>query len=231
MTRRILVIDDDPDVIAILKMTLERAGYDVTAAASGREGLERVIDCYPDLILLDVMMPVMDGWQVCYRLREITEAPIIMLTVLGKEQSVVKGLHLGADDYIAKPWSNRELLARIRAVLRRADTSTTTPKQNFYLQGDLMIDPIRRKVSIGGEKIDLTPVEFRLLAYLARRPGQVVPYSELMAQVWGTEFNHNIVSLRVHVHNLRQKIEKDPQNPQHILAKRGVGYYLTNQEA
>ncbi len=231
MSKKILVIDDDPDVRTILKMTLERAGYDVAVAASGTEGLERVIDYYPDLILLDIMMPAMDGWQVCHRLREATEIPIIMLTVLGKEQDVAKGLHLGADDYILKPWSNRELLARVRAVLRRTDTSSTALRHNIYVQGDLVIDPIQREVTIGGNKINLTAIEFRLLTYLARRSGQVVPYSELMTQVWGTEFSQNIISLRVHVHNLRRKIEKDPQNPRYILAKRGIGYYLTAQEA
>jgi two-component system response regulator VicR len=230
VTKRILVIDDDPDVRAVLQMTLERAGYEVAVAASGTEGLERVIECCPDLILLDVMMPVMDGWQVCHRLRDVTEVPIIMLTVLGKEQDVAKGLHIGADDYISKPWSNRELLARIRAVMRRVDTSSTAVAHQVYVRGGLVIDLIHREVAIEGNEIELTTLEFRLLAYLARRSGQVVPYSELMTQVWGTEFNQNIVSLRVHVHNLRQKIEKDPKNPRYILAKRGIGYYLADRE-
>lgn len=231
MTKRILVIDDDPDVREVLQLTLERAGYEVAVAASGAEGLEKVIDCCPDLILLDVMMPVMDGWQVCHCLRDVTEVPIIMLTVLGKEQDVTKGLHLGADDYISKPWSNRELLARIRAVMRRVDTSSTAVAHKVYSRGDLVIDLIHREVAIEGNKIELTALEFRLLTYLTRRSGQVVPYSELMAQVWGTEFSQNIVSLRVHVHNLRQKIEKDPKNPRYILAKRGVGYYIADQES
>jgi len=230
MARTILVIDDDPDVSAILEMTLERAGYQVVVAASGAEGLARVMDCHPDLVLLDIMMPMMDGWQVCHRLREVTEVPIIMLTVLGKENDIARGLQLGADDYIAKPWSNRELLARIRAVLRRAETSSCdASRQDIYARGDLLVDLVQRRVTIRNKKIDLTPIEFRLLTYLARRSGQIVPYSELMTQVWGTEFNQNIVGLRVHIYNLRQKIERDPKNPQYILAKRGVGYYLVGQ--
>ncbi len=230
MARTILVIDDDPDVNAILKMTLERAGYQVVVAASGAEGLERAMDCRPDLILLDIMMPRMDGWQVCHRLREVTEVPIIMLTVLGKENDIARGLQLGADDYIAKPWSNRELLARIRAVMRRAETSSCdVTRQDIYASGDLLIDLVQRRVTIRNKKIDLTPIEFRLLTYLVRRSGQIVPYSELMTQVWGTEFSQNIVGLRVHIYNLRQKIEQDPKKPQYILAKRGVGYYLIDQ--
>ena len=226
---KILVIDDDPDVGQILNMKLTRAGYEVAIATGGKEGLEKARDDHPDLILLDIMMPDMDGWQVCGRLREMTDVPIIMLTVLGRQEETTKGLRLGADDYIVKPWSNPELLARIHALLRRAGTSPATSWQQIYSCGDLVIDPIQRQIAIGNREVYLTPIEFRLLSYLARRAGQVVTYSELIAQVWGTETEQDIVRLRWHIHNLRQKIERDPRQPQYLRGKHGIGYYCAAQ--
>jgi len=226
---KILVIDDDPDVGQILNMKLTRAGYEVAIATGGKEGLEKARDDHPDLILLDIMMPDMDGWQVCGRLREMTDVPIIMLTVLGRQEETTKGLRLGADDYIVKPWSNPELLARIHALLRRAGTSPATSWQQIYSCGDLVIDPIQRQIAIGNREVYLTPIEFRLLSYLARRVGQVVPSSELIAQVWGTETEQDIVRLRWHIHNLRQKIERDPRQPQYLRGKHGIGYYCAAQ--
>jgi DNA-binding response OmpR family regulator len=229
MTKKILVIDDDPSVREILEIKLVRTGYEVVTATCGKEGLEKAQDNSPDLILLDVMMPGMDGWQVCRRLREITDAPIIMLTVLSRRQGAVKGLSLGADDYIVKPWSSPELLARIQAALRRVTTSPATDWQHTYSCGELLIDPRQREVVIEGRNIHLTPIEFRLLFYLARRAGQVVPYSELIAQVWGGEIEDEIDRLRWHIHNLRQKIEKDPGHPQYLRGRHGVGYYCAGQ--
>jgi len=206
MSKKILVVDDDPEVGQVLEMTLTRAGYEVTVATGGREGLEKAHDSRPDLILLDVMMPDMNGWQVCRRLREVSDVPIIILTVLGREEEIVKGLRLGTDDYVVKPWSNQELLARIHAVLRRVSTSPTTPGQQNCSCGDLVVDPTQREITIGGRKIYLTPIEFRLLTYLARRSGQVVSYSELIAQIWGIECKQDIDTLRWHIYNLRRKI-------------------------
>jgi len=231
VTKKVVAIDDDPEVRAILKMTLENAGYDVMTATSGIEGLASVCHSRPDIVLLDVTMPVMDGWQVCRRLREITNVPIVMLTVRGREKEIARGLHLGADDYILKPWSNRELLARIKAVLRRASTFSNARWQDSYSCGDLSIDLIHRQVILEDKMIEVTPIEFHLLAYLAGRPGQVVPYGELTAQLWGIECEQHMASLRVHVHNLRQKIEKNPRSPRHLLGKRGTGYYLAQGEA
>lgn len=228
MPKKVLVIDDDPDVGQILKVTLVQAGYKVTVATSGKEGLERVRDNRPDLVLLDVMMPGTNGWQVCSYLREFTDVPVIMLTVLGGQGDTVKGLLLGADDYIVKPWSNRELLARIHAVLRRVGTSLTKIWQQTCSYGDLVIDVRGRKVTIGDRKIHLTPTEYRLLTYLARRPGRIVPSSELIAQIWGVECKQDIIRLRWHVHNLRRKIEKDPKDPQCLLGRYGIGYYFAD---
>ena len=227
--KKVLVIDDDPDVGQTLKLMLAHAGYKVVVATNGLEGLEKARSECPDLILLDIMMPGMNGWQVCRHMRKVTNAPIIMLTVLDEQKSVIDGLQLGADDYIVKPWSNRELLARIRAVLRRVDTSPAAFWSSAALQGDLSIDPIHRDVIIDGTRLGLTPIEFRLLTYLARRPGRVVPYSELLAQIWGTEFEQDIRSLRWHMHNLRRKIEKDPQRPRYLLVKYGIGYCFAGQ--
>lgn len=228
MPQNILVIDDEPEVGELLEMILIQAGYKVTVATSGREGLDKVRDDRPDLILLDVMMPYMNGWQVCLNLQEMADIPIIMLTVLDKQKEIAKGLQLGADDYIVKPFSNRELLARIHAVLRRAGTLPTT-WQHTYSCGDLTVDLIQREVFVGGKKVHLTPIEFRLLAHLARRSGQVVPYSELISRIWGIGWEQDIVSLRWHMHNLRQKIETNPQHPRYLLGMHGIGYYCVEQ--
>jgi DNA-binding response OmpR family regulator len=230
MTKKVLVIDDDPEVRAILRMTLEGAGYDVVTVGSGMEGLASVRHNGPDAVLLDVTMPIMDGWMVCRRLREITDVPIIMLTVRGQERDVARGLNLGADDYVIKPWSNRELVARIRAAMRRANALATAYRQDSYSCGDLTIDLAHREVIRGDKTIEVTPIEFHLLACLASRPGQVVPYADLIAKLWGTECAHHMASLRVHVHNLRQKIEKSPRHPHCLLGKRSIGYYLAQGE-
>ncbi|MFZ5917768.1 MAG: response regulator transcription factor [Chloroflexota bacterium] len=224
MNTKILVIDDDPDFGRILKLTLEQAGYQVALATSGAEGLEKCHQCTHHLVLLDVMMPGLDGWDVCRQLRQTLDVPIIMITVLNKEAEIVKGLNLGADDYITKPWSNLELLSRIRAVLRRVKTSTCIG--DTYSDESLSICPATGQVLRDGQSIQLTHIERRLLFYLARRPGQIVSHSELLSQVWGSELKQDINCLRWHIHNLRQKLEDDPHNPQYIVAQHGMGYCL-----
>jgi len=224
MAKKILIIDDEAHVCSVLTVLLEQAGYKVTVAYSGQEGLDQVRNSQPDLVLLDIMMPGMDGWQVCRHLREITNAPIIMLTVLHRPEEITRGLQAGADDYVTKPWPNQELLARVQAALRRAYTSPTITEELICSWGALVSDAINREVSIEGLKIRLTPTEFRLLTYLARRSGRLVPYAELLAQVWGGEIEQDIDCLRWHIHNLRQKIEKDPSHPRYLRGKHGVGY-------
>jgi DNA-binding response OmpR family regulator len=228
MATRILVVDDDCDVGRILKMTLEMAGYEVAVAFSGEGALERVNKCPPDLVLLDVGMPGMDGWEVCRRIREVSDVPIIMLTVFHREIDIVKGLKLGADDFVAKPWSNRELLVRIQAILRRANMSRANGWEKTCSGGELLIDIAGRRVFKNDRPIELTPIEFRLLTYLARRPGRIVPSSELIEQVWGIGFERDFGSLRWHIHNLRNKIETDPEAPRYILTKHGMGYCFAN---
>jgi DNA-binding response OmpR family regulator len=224
MAKKIVVIDDEDDTCDVLTLLLEGAGYKVTVAYSGQEGLEAVHDSQPDLVLLDIMMPGMNGWQVCRHLLEITNAPIIMLTVLCEPEEITRGLQAGADDYVTKPWSNQELLARVQAALRRAYTSPTITEELNCSWGALVSDPVNREVSIEGKKIRLTPTEFRVLTYLARRSGRLVPYAELLAQVWGGGIEQDIDCLRWHIHNLRQKIEKDPSHPRYLWGKYGIGY-------
>jgi len=226
MSDKILVIDDEAEVRAILKLTLQRAGYRVITAADGFEGLTRARDDRPDLILLDIMLPGVDGWQVCRQLRETADVPIILLTVLQREDQIARGLYLGADDYLAKPWSKRELLARIRALLRRANTTPPKKAPDIPPCEALIVDPMQRIVAFQDKKIALTSTELRLLIYLARRLGQVVPYAELIDQVWGNKIEGDLDTLRVHVHNLRRKLEKDPQNPQYLITKKSLGYSL-----
>jgi DNA-binding response OmpR family regulator len=174
------------------------------------------------------MLPDISGLQVCRHLREETDVPVIMLTVRCKEAEIVEGFKQGADDYVVKPWTNRELLARIQALLRRTGRSPTETWQQCCWCGDVMVDLRRKEVSIEDRVIHVTPLEFRLLAYLAKRSGFVVPHGELIAQLWGAECAPDIMRLRWHVHNLRQKIEQRPANPQYLLGKRGIGYYCTS---
>lgn len=230
MTQKILIIDDEPEVRFILKLLLQQAGYQVVIAADGKEGLARVRRDCPDLVLLDVTMPVMDGWKVCRVLREVTDVPIIMLTVLGEEEQIAEGLYLGADDYVVKPWSNQELLARIRAVLRRSKGSL--PGKGLYLRPceGLTIDLLEKVVIVKGKKVSLTPIEFKLLTCLARRPGEVVSHSELVEYTWGKESQGHTFGLRVHMLKLRKKIEEDPQQPRYLINRYGEGYCLRDQQ-
>ena len=227
MTQKILVIDDEPEVRFILKLLLEQAGYQVVIAADGKEGLARVRRDCPDLVLLDITMPVMDGWKVCRLLREATDVPIIMLTVLGEKEQIAEGLYLGADDYVVKPWSNQELLARIRAVLRRSKGSL--PRRGLYLRPceGLVIDSLEKVVIVEGRKVSLTPIEFRLLTCLARRPGELVSHSEMIEYAWGKGGKGRALGLRVHMLKLRKKIEEDPRQPRYLLNRYGEGYCLS----
>ena len=221
----ILIIDDDPDLCTLVRITLTRAGYQVEAAYNGRSGLEKAIQIQPDLILLDVMMPDESGWDVCQQLREVGDAPIIFLSAKGSEGDVVRGLGLGADDYVSKPFRSKELVARIEAVLRRSRADSTEADIVFRI-GDLAVDKARWEVRRGDELIHLTPTEFRLLLLLARNAGRPVAHQEILAEVWGKEHKKNLNLLKVYVRQVRQKIERDPDQPQYLVTKRGIGYQL-----
>lgn len=222
--RRILVVDDEPDLVHAVRLYLEMEGYLVFAASNGYEALEKVKEKLPDLVVLDVMMPEMDGFETLQRIREAHHVPVIMLTVRGEESDKVRGLQMGADDYVTKPFSQRELLSRIQAVLRRAEMPPLVPKTQIVVDEDLTIDFARNEVILKGQKATLTPTEHRLLYHLVSNPGRVLTYETLLAKVWGYEYREEQHYVRLYVNYLRQKIEPDPSHPKYVLTERGLGY-------
>lgn len=223
--KRILVVDDEPRMINFIRMNLELEGHQVLEAHNGLEALEAVRTKLPDIVLLDVMMPELDGFETLRMLREFSSIPVIMLTAKGEENDRVYGLELGADDYIPKPFGPRELSARIKAVLRRADVPSSTPDQaTLRIDERLAVDFNRREVIVSGERIKLRPTEYRLLYHLIENAGWTVPHDQLLAKVWGYEYRDEAHYVRLYVNYLREKIEEDPANPKYILTERGVGY-------
>jgi two-component system KDP operon response regulator KdpE len=220
----VLVVDDEPRMVRFVRMNLELEGYQVAEAESGMEALQKVRDDLPDLVLLDVMMPEMDGFETLERLREISTVPVIMLTVRGDEEDRIRGLELGADDYVAKPFSPRELASRIRAVLRRADMPSPVSKTALRIDDRLEIDFRQREVIVEGERIRLRPTEYRLLYHLVNNAGWVMTHEMLLSKVWGYEYRDESGLLRLYITYLRKKIEPDPAHPIYILTERGVGY-------
>lgn len=221
------MVDDDPRLLRFVRANLESRGYQVSTAFEGREALETIDQEIPDLIILDIMLPGdIDGYELCARVREFSTVPIIMLTARGEEQDKVKGLRLGADDYLTKPFSAQELLARVEAVLRRAHLSQEPQPSPMMTYGNLTIDLLRRRVTIRGQEVSLTPTEYKLLSQLATHAGRVILHEDLLARVWGAEYRDELDYLRAYVHYLRQKIEDDPHHPKYILSKPGVGYML-----
>jgi two-component system, OmpR family, KDP operon response regulator KdpE len=219
---RILVIDDEPQIRRLMRTTLIGAGYEVDDARTGEEGLDKVREYHPDLVLLDINMPGMGGLAVCKMLRADKNIAIIMLTVRDSESDKIAALDAGADDFVTKPFSSPELLARIRAALRRVPTSQSSPSK---LQiNSLIIDFVSRTVSNQGESIHLTPKELELLRYLTQHPNQVVSHRELLQAVWGPDYGSQVDYLRVFVKNLRKKIEINPDSPQYITTEPWVGY-------
>jgi DNA-binding response OmpR family regulator len=226
--KRVLLIDDDADWCELVRHKLTRTNFGVQVAYDGISGLKKAYEFEPDVILLDVMMPQMDGWQTCQRLRELTQAPIILLTSLDSSLEKVKGFDLGADDYLVKPFIWEELIARIQANLRRVSKNSTQPDRvlpkPILTQDTLVINQDKYEVTLDGKRIDLTPIEFRLLFTLAKHKGRVLPHSYLLTEVWGVEYLNELNSLRLYISYLRRKIEKDPGNPHFIHSEWGVGY-------
>jgi len=226
MSDLILVIDDDATLLGLLAEHLSRAAYRVITAVSGTMGLQTLYDHHPDLVILDVMMPKMDGWEVCERMREVSDVPIIMLTAKDEEQDRLRGFHLGVDDYVVKPFSFAELVARVGAILARSRHVPTETHSAPIVRGDVVIDLAERRVTRGGQPIRLTPTEFRLLAALAKQPGHPLAPKALLVQVWGSEYADDVENVKRYIHYLRQKLEADVENPRLILTERGFGYYL-----
>lgn len=219
----ILIIDDDTTLLDLLGEHLTAAGYETGRAESGAQGLALVETAEPDLVVLDVMMPGMDGWEVCRRLRRLSDVPIIFLTAKDEEMDKLRGFRLGVDDYVTKPFSFAELTARIGAVLAR--TKGTTSRQ-VVLSGDLHIDFTQRRVTVAGAPIELTPTEYRLLEVLARHPHRPIPTEMLLQKVWGPAYAGESEHVKHYIWSLRKKIEADPGDPRHILTERGYGYRL-----
>lgn len=220
----ILLIDDDSTLLELLSGHLTTIGYSALVAADATSGLRLVADASPDLVILDVMMPGMDGWEVCRRIRETSSIPIIMLTAKGEEVDKLHGFHLGVDDYVTKPFSFAELAARAGAVLARGVPAGKV--SHHVVRGDLRIDFDQRKVTAKGIAVELTPTEYEVLEILARSLGRTVPSEQLLRQVWGPEYAGEIGHVKHYVWSLRKKIEVDPGDPQYILTERGFGYRL-----
>ena len=226
MNERILIVDDEPRYVRLMEANLITEGYQVLKAYDGQQAVNAVVDQKPDLVLLDLMMPVLDGFGACERIRGFSDVPIIIITAKGEEQSRVRGLDLGADDYIVKPFSATELLARVRAVLRRSKKAVITSKESIFRHGSLTIDFARAEVFVDGKMIYLSATEYRLLLQLAHNLGQVLPSEQLLADVWGPEYSEDKEILWVSISRLRQKLEGDVKDPKHIVTRSGLGYVM-----
>jgi len=226
MQMTILIVDDEPRYLRLMEANLVSEGFRVLKASNGQEAVDIVVENRPDLILLDVMMPVLDGFGACERIREFSNVPIVIVTARGNENDRVLGLNIGADDYIVKPFSATELLARVRAVLRRAQSSGATFQQSDFLHGDLRVDFAKAEVYKNDQIVYLSATEYRLLLQFAHRMGNILTSEQLLTNVWGEEYHDDKEILWVSISRLRQKLEDDPKNPQHIITRSGLGYTM-----
>jgi len=227
--KKILVVDDEPSFARLVNQVLTYSGFEVFTANDGQEALRLMYANKPDLVLLDVVMPKMDGWQTCSRIREVSDVPIVMLTGKQKsEEDVVRGLDYGADEYLIKPIGNKELVARVKAVLRRAELPPITEAKPKITYSDpyLTVDIEERKITVNGERIRLTPMEFRLFAALVENAGRVLTHKQLLEKVWGWEYTDDLDYVRIYISHLRQKLEPNPSQPRYIITEPGVGYYF-----
>lgn len=222
--KRILVVDDEKGLVKIIRLNLEQDGYEVVEAYNGSQAMEKLRTTLPDLVLLDVMMPDTDGFTVLKMIRQIGATPVIMLTAKGEEDDKIKGLELGADDYVTKPFSPRELTSRIKAVLRRGDFSRDEESGKIIVDDRLTIDFDRHEVWVEGELVQLRPTEYRLLYHLVQNAGWVLTHDQILNKVWGYEYENEPHYVRLYINYLRKKLEVDPADPQYILTERGVGY-------
>jgi two-component system KDP operon response regulator KdpE len=222
--KKILAVDDEERMLRFIRLNLEHDGFQVIEAIKGHEALEKMRTGMPDLILLDVMLPDIDGFEVLKMIREISTVPVIMLTAKGEEDDRVKGLELGADDYVTKPFSPRELVSRVKAVLRRVEVEGGSEEEVMQVDERLKIDFNRREIFVDGELVKLRPTEYRLLYHLVQNAGWVLTYDQILSRVWGYEYRDEPHYVRLYINYLRQKLEDDPSNPKYILTERGVGY-------
>ena len=222
--RLILVVDDEARMVRFIQLNLEHDGFQVISAYNGREALDQVRSQLPNLVLLDVMMPDLDGFEVLKRIRDHSSVPVIMLTAKGEEDDRVRGLELGADDYITKPFSPRELVSRVRAVLRRTEAESNIASGIIEVDDRLKLDFNRREIWINDQIVQLRPTEYRLLYHLVQNAGWVITHEQLLTKVWGYEYRDEPHYVRLYINYLRKKLEEDPANPKYILTERGVGY-------
>jgi two-component system KDP operon response regulator KdpE len=228
--KRILVVDDEERIVRFIRLNLEQDGFQVEEAFNGKDALDKLRQTLPDLILLDVMLPDIEGFDVLAMIRENHEVPIIMLTAKTEEDDRVRGLELGADDYVTKPFSPRELVSRVRAVLRRTDSQRANISTAIEVDERLKLDFDRREVWVAGELVKLRPTEYRLLYHLVQNAGWVVTHDQILAKVWGYEYRDEPHYVRLYINYLRQKLEEDPADPKYILTERGVGYRFVDYE-
>lgn len=221
---RILVVDDEKRIVRFIRLNLEHDGFQVIPAYNGKEAIEQVRNSLPSLVLLDVMLPDIDGFQVLQKIREFSSVPVIMLTAKGEEDDRVRGLEWGADDYVTKPFSPRELVSRVRAVLRRIESSEGSAPSVIDVDERLKLDFKRREVWVEGKLVQLRPTEYRLLYHLVQNAGWVLTHEQILTKVWGYEYRDEPHYVRLYVNYLRKKIEQDPAKPEYILTERGVGY-------
>ncbi|WIG60306.1 MAG: Two-component transcriptional response regulator, OmpR family [Ktedonobacterales bacterium] len=227
----VLVVDDEPRLVDVVRMNLEVEGYRVVEAANGYQALDRLKDDLPDLVILDVMMPELDGFDTLRRIREVSSVPVIMLTVRQEESDRIRGLEIGADDYLTKaPFSPRELQSRVRALLRRTFTPSPARKTSIVVDKDLTIDFNKGEVWVRGEKVALRPTEYKLLYHLVNNAGRLLTHDTLLSKVWGPEYRDESHYLRLYITYLRQKLERDPAHPKYILTERGRGYRFRELE-
>lgn len=227
---RILVVDDEPLYQHLVTVNLEKEGYEVITANNGEDAIEMVSVRHPDLIIMDVMMPKLDGITACERIHQFSNVPIIMLTAKGEEQDRVRGLNVGADDYVVKPFSATELVARVRAVLRRAQTSENVTQNRYFIHGDLKIDFARAEVWRDNIPIYLSATEYRLLMQFAQNVGQILSAEDLLVAIWGSQYRKDKEILWVSIARLRQKLEEEPHEPKHIVTRAGLGYLMPPSE-
>ena len=229
---RILVVDDEPKLVRLVREVLTATGFEVMSTGSGENAVEMAALERPDLIVLDIVLSgTMDGYEVARRVREFSDVPIIMLTAKAREADLLRGFDAGADDYLTKPFSSKELLARVRAVLKRARRELAVPAESEIVCGELKIDLARRHVTAAGQQVQLTPTEYNLLHELASHRNQVILHEQLLTAVWGTEYRDDLDYLRAYIRYLRQKLEPDPANPKLIVTSPGVGYMLVCPES
>jgi two-component system KDP operon response regulator KdpE len=229
MREKILLVEDDVEFLNLTRTWLQNAGYEIFTAGDGIEGMRRVYSSRPDLVILDANIPKMDGWEVCRRIRDMSDIPVLMVTVNGQKADRLKGFTLGVDDYLTKPVDFHELIARVQAILRRSRSATPEDKPKTFNNGDIEVDWASRQVWVRGERVKLSPTEFKIMSCLIKNRGWIVTHEQLLEKAWGPNYVGDKSFVKLYIRYLRQKIEENPHKPKIIMTERGVGYYFAMQ--